>query len=261
MFGSSNPYSEPGETQVNLSTRNLRSTDHYNGTVEQIQRQTLDTYVVNLQHAVDLTVSRTITSRFSVSAGVPFIAASWGIPSPTSPTPGPRANENARGIGDISVSGRYWVLPTSRFRTGNISVGLGVKMPTGNSGYKDAYPDRNGNNDQPRFVDQSVQPGDGGWGATLDLSGFKTVPHAQLFGSASYLVNPRDRNTTTSQNGQGWSLGDTLETGRMEKNSRKLIRIAGGWMGRVSRERLGSGDGEGARPAFRPDSSVLYFLP
>ena len=198
MFGSSNPYSEPGETQVNVSTRNLRSTDHYNGTVEQIQRQTLDTYVINLQHAVDLTVSRTITSRFSVSAGVPFLVASWGIPSPTSPTPGPRANENARGIGDISVSGRYWVLPTSRFRTGNLSVGLGVKMPTGNSGYKDVYPDRTGNNDQPRFVDQSVQPGDGGWGATLDLSGFKTVPHAQLFGSASYLVNPRDRNTTTS---------------------------------------------------------------
>jgi hypothetical protein len=198
VFGSSNPYSEPGETQVNVSTRNLRSTDHYNGTVEQIQRQTLDTYVVNLQHAIDLSVNHTFTSRLSMSAGVPFLAASWGIPSPTTPTPGARANENARGIGDISVSGRYWVLPTSRFRTGNISVGLGVKMPTGNAGYKDLYPDRNGANDQLRFVDQSVQPGDGGWGATLEISGFKTIPHAQLFGSASYLANPRDRNETTS---------------------------------------------------------------
>ena len=35
VFGSSNPYSQPGETQVNVSTRNLTSTDHYSGDVEQ----------------------------------------------------------------------------------------------------------------------------------------------------------------------------------------------------------------------------------
>jgi hypothetical protein len=43
VFGSSNPYSQPGETQVNVSTRNLRSTDHYSSDVEQVQRQTLGT--------------------------------------------------------------------------------------------------------------------------------------------------------------------------------------------------------------------------
>jgi hypothetical protein len=197
VFGSSNPYSQPGETQVNVSTRNLRSTDHYNGAVEQVQRQTQGTYVVNLQHAFDLTINHTLTPRVSIAAGVPFVAASWGIPSPTAP-PGPRANQNGRGLGDISLSGRSWILPTDRFRRGNISAGIGMKMPTGNSGYKDRYPDRNGNNNEPRFVDQSVQPGDGGWGLMFEISGFKTIPHAQLFGSASYLANPRDRNETTS---------------------------------------------------------------
>ena len=127
VFGSSNPYSQPGETQVNVSTRNLTSTDHYSGDVEQVQRQTLGTYVVNVQHAVDVSVSHTFTERLSMSIGVPFVAASWGIPSPTAPTPGPRATENARGLGDISVSGRYWLLPTSRFTSGNISAGIGVK--------------------------------------------------------------------------------------------------------------------------------------
>jgi hypothetical protein len=198
VFGSSNPYSNAGETQINVSTRNLRSTDHYGGDVEQVQRQTLGTYVVNTQHALDVTLSRTFTERLSMSVGVPFIAASWGIPSPTAPVPGPRANEDARGLGDISVSARYWLLPTATFRTGNISAGIGVKMPTGNEGYQDMYPDRNGNNNQPRYVDQSVQPGDGGWGMILELSGFKRLPGAQLFGSANYLVNPRDTNDTTS---------------------------------------------------------------
>jgi peroxiredoxin len=198
VFGSSNPYSEPGDTQITLTTRNLRSTDHYNGTVEQLQRQTQQTYVINMQHAVDLTINRTITARFSASVGIPFVSASWGIPSPTAPTPGPRATEDARGLGDISVGGRMWVLPTSRFKSGNISVGLGVKMPTGNEGYRDSYPDRNGNNNELRYVDQSVQPGDGGWGLLFELAGFRRIPHAQLFASANYLANPRDKNETTS---------------------------------------------------------------
>jgi hypothetical protein len=199
VFGSSNPYSQPGETQVSLSMRHLRSTDHYSGEIEQVQRQTLQTYVVNTQDAADLAVTRTITERFSMSLGVPYIAAAWGIPSPTTqPSPGPRAMEDGHGLGDISLSGRYWLLPTSRFRSGNIAAGIGVKFPTGNSAYRDTYPNSAGLDNRLRFVDQSVQPGDGGWGLMMELQGFKKVPHAQLFGSAAYLANPRDRNDTTS---------------------------------------------------------------
>jgi hypothetical protein len=182
-----------------MSVRSLRSTDHYNGAVEQLQRQTLQTYVVNTQNAVDLSVTRTITERFSVSVGIPYVAAAWGIPSPnTQPTPGPRAMENGRGLGDISAGGRYWLLPTNRFKSGNISLGGGVKFPTGNEGYKDTYPNSAGQDNKPRYVDQSVQPGDGGWGLLIEAQGFKRIPHGQLFASANYLANPRDRNDTTS---------------------------------------------------------------
>jgi cytochrome oxidase Cu insertion factor (SCO1/SenC/PrrC family) len=77
-------------------------------------------------------------------------------------------------------------------------VGLGVKLPTGDSAAKDVYPDISGANYKQRYVDQSVQPGDGGWGLMMDISGFKQIPHAQLFGQASYLANPRDSNDTLS---------------------------------------------------------------
>jgi len=43
VLGSSNPYSQAGENQVSLTTRFLNSSDHYNGDVEQVQRQTLGT--------------------------------------------------------------------------------------------------------------------------------------------------------------------------------------------------------------------------
>ena len=198
VFGSSNPYSPAGETQVNVSTRHLRSSDHYNGTVEQVARQTADTYVVNVQRMVDVSVSHNFTDRFSMNVGVPFINSSWGIPMPLAGGRAARVDQVGRGLGDISVSGRAWVLPTDRFRSGNVALGVGLKMPTGNSNVKATYPNIAGTNPQLKPVDQSVQPGDGGWGLTMDLSGFKRIPYATLFGSASYLANPRNRNDTTA---------------------------------------------------------------
>ena len=198
VFGSSNPYSAAGETQINVSTRNLRSSDHYNGTVEQVARQTNDTYVVNLQHMVDVSVSHNFSGRFSMNVGVPFINSSWGIPMPLAGGRAARVDQVGRGLGDISVSGRAWMLPTDRFTSGNIALGVGLKMPTGNSNAKATYPNIAGSNPQLKPVDQSVQPGDGGWGLTMDLSGFKKVPYATLFGSASYLANPRNFNDTTA---------------------------------------------------------------
>jgi peroxiredoxin len=198
VFGSSNPYSQAGETQVSISTRNLRSSDHYNGTVEQVARQTNDTYVVNLQHMVDVSVSHNFSERFALNVGVPFINSSWGIPMPLSGGRASRVDQVGRGLGDITVSGRTWVLPTDRFTSGNLAVGVGLKMPTGNSSDKDTFPNISGTNPQLKPVDMSVQPGDGGWGLTMDLAGFKTVRYATLFGSASYLANPKDRNNTTS---------------------------------------------------------------
>ncbi len=133
-----------------------------------------------------------------MSVGIPYVNSSWSIPSPTQPIPGPRAVERGRGLGDISIAGRMWVLPTDRFRKGNVAVGLGLKTPSGNSDYQDTFVGSNGQNSMPRPSDMSVQPGDGGWGLMMEVSGFRRIPHAQLFGSANYLANPRDKNTTPS---------------------------------------------------------------
>jgi hypothetical protein len=198
VLGSSNPYSQPGENQVSLTTRGLDSSDHYVQTVEQVQRQTNGTYVINKQRAVDISYTRTFTERLSASVSVPFIDSSWSIPTPTAPVPGPRAPEYGRGLGDIIVTGQFWVLPTDRYRKGNLSVGLGVKTPTGNSNYQSVFPDRTGNNPQPRSSDISVQPGDGGWAIPMSAFGFHRIPHGQLFASATYQLTLDGSNTTPS---------------------------------------------------------------
>jgi copper chaperone CopZ len=191
------PYAQTGEWQVNVSLRNLRSTDHYSLDQEQLQRQTLGTYVVNQQHAADLTIGYQLNPRIGISVGIPFVSASWSIPSPTS-GPGPRAQQDARGIGDISAAARFWMFDTKKHTKANIAIGVGVKTPTGNSAAQDMYPDSAGNNNQLRYVDQSVQPGDGGWGITTDVQAFRRMKRVLLFASGSYLLNPRNKNDTPS---------------------------------------------------------------
>lgn len=215
MFGANaSPYSRPGEWQINASSRNLVSNDHYNGTVEQLQRQQNQNYITNRQNLLDISVTRAITRRVSVTLGVPFVYSAWAFRDPASPLPGPRVESPqwGRGLGDISVTSRAWIFNPSTHPDWNVAAGGGLKLPTGNSGYKDTFVDVRGflpgiqGVPQPNFVrretlqyvDQSVQPGDGGWGVMTDAQAFWRVRRVFLFASGSYLINPQDTNDTPS---------------------------------------------------------------
>jgi hypothetical protein len=201
VFGANRqPYQERGEWQVSLASRNLVSTDHYNGTVEQVQRQTLQNYVTNRQNLVDFAVSRAITPRLALTLAMPFVNSSWASRDPAYPLPDARHEiaQNGRGIGDISLMGRYWLFDTQTHLSWNIAAGGGLKLPTGNSRAQDTFPGRTDTSNILRYVDQSVQPGDGGWGLMLEAHAFRALNRAFIFGSGSYLANPRDVNNTPS---------------------------------------------------------------
>jgi hypothetical protein len=169
LGASSNLYQQPGEWQISVAGRGLQSDTHYRLDERQIEREAQGTYVINRQYAADVTATYAFSRQLSASVGVPFTSASWSIPSPTGPALGPRAQQDAHGLGDISVIGRYWI---------------------GNA---------DGQNNELRFVDQSVQPGDGGWGLMADIQGFRRVGvRGQIFASGAYLANPRDTNGTPS---------------------------------------------------------------
>jgi copper chaperone CopZ len=215
VFGANaSPYSEPGEWQLSLSSRNLVSNDHYNGKIEQHERQERQNYITNRQNLFDVGLTRVLTPRISMSVGVPFVRSAWAFRDPSSPLPGPRV-ENAqwgKGLGDISVTARSWVFTPATHPDWNVSVGGGIKFPTGNSAAQDSFLDLTGaipgilGNAVPGFVpverkqyvDQSVQPGDGGWGLIAEAQGFWRVKRGLLFASGSYLANPQDTNDTPS---------------------------------------------------------------
>ena len=197
MFGAASKLvPTKGEWQVNLSYRNLESDTHYSGTEHQRIRERERTFVVNTQEALDIGVSYAASDRLSFSLGIPVVKSSWAVPTPIRPVPGPRAKQEASGLGDISLTGRYWVFaPESRH---NVSLGLGVKAPTGEYDVTQSYPNIDGTNPAVKAVDQSVQPGDGGWGILFDVQAFKQLSKATLFASGTYLSNPRDTNGTPS---------------------------------------------------------------
>jgi len=193
MFGTTGTLDQDvGTWNLTFTGRNSTADIHYNGTERQRQRETEQTYVVNRQNSLTTTVSYQATPRVSVNVGIPFVEASWGIPSPRAGGPGTRANENARGIGDITTLARMSLLSPSTHRSWNISVGGGVKFPTGDNGATDVFPDGSGNNNLERYVDISVNPGDGGWGLISDLQAYKMMGRFVAFGSGTWLLNPRN---------------------------------------------------------------------
>lgn len=231
VFGAdSQPVPAAGSWQMSLSYRTLTSDRHYSGTEEQTHREEDRTNVINEQRALDIGVTYAVTERFSLSLGVPFIAASWSLPTPIAPLPpGPRAEQNADGLGDISLTGRYWVLPALSRR--NVSVGLGIKAPTGEHDATDVYPNIDGTNAVSKAADISIQPGDGGWGLLFDVQAFYQLSKATLFASGTYLANPRDTNHTPSiLVGLGFGDNPTVEEQGILENSvpdQYLLRLGG----------------------------------
>lgn len=190
-------YLPPGEWDLDVTARGSTATRHYSGDVFQAQRTLLGTNVINRQRLLTANVTHALTVRFSVNVGVPLVVASWSIPSPISP-PGPRAVQHGRGLGDVSAIARYWLFDPAAHTRFNVSLGGGAKLPVGRSHATDTFVDIRGQNAAAKAVDQSVQPGDGGWGAQLELQGFGQIGRAFVFGSANYLANPRNTNDTPS---------------------------------------------------------------
>jgi hypothetical protein len=202
MFGTTGSLdSEVGSWTITFNGRSSIADQHYRGTEYQAQREHEQTYVVNRQNSITATVGYQLTPRVSLMAGIPFIESSWGIPSPRSGGPAARANENARGLGDVTTLARVALFnPSTSTRSWNIIVGGGVKFPTGSNEATDVFPDGNGNNNVERFVDISVHPGDGGWGAIMDFQGYKQIGRVTTFGGGTWLANPRDTGTASRGN-------------------------------------------------------------
>lgn len=100
------------------------------------------------------------------------------------------------GLGDIRVSAYQWMLDPAKYMKGNIQLGLGIKLPTGDYNYQDYWYNVGLNGTKElRPVDQSIQLGDGGTGLSVEANTFYNVKsNFSVYGNFYYLVNPREQN-------------------------------------------------------------------
>jgi len=195
-LGDDNGYLEPGDWQISVGYRWHKSDRAFIGTEEQIERRRLGIISINRIHLFDVGVSYGVTRRFSVSAGIPLLVASRTRPGHVDRLMGiPNAPDQiykSVGFGDLAVSGRVWLVRPPAEKRQNISIGFGVKLPTGKKDVSTTVDTPTGR--QRRINDQSIQLGDGGLGFTVDALAFKSFKRLTLFASGTYLFNPRNTN-------------------------------------------------------------------
>jgi hypothetical protein len=199
---------QPGESQVGLNFRYFKSFRHFRGKEEETQRIEEGTQVINHSYFLDLTLNYAITSRLSANLVLPFVYHTRSSMYEHGGNPpnglGERHITSASGLADMRISAGYWIFNPENHHNYNLSVGLGFKIPTGNYRATDLFynqgPDRN--EDREAVVDQSIQPGDGGFGVSIELQGFYMISENFLInGNFYYLFNPEETNGVLTRNG------------------------------------------------------------
>lgn len=188
--------------QFSLNYRYFRSYKHFRGSHEEKNRVEEGSEVINHDNSLLLGISYTLNNRWSVSTVLPYLDIDrsslyehYGNPTPANPTINPRFHTQARGLGDVRISAYYSALQKQNI---SLSLGLGVKLPTGNYETKDHFHKKDSEGEDSlvyRVVDQSIQLGDGGFGVTLEFdAAYNFTARFAVYASGLYLFNPRNTN-------------------------------------------------------------------
>jgi hypothetical protein len=201
---------EKGEWMLSGSYRYYKSYKHFKGDSEQKERVEDGTQVINISHSIEPALSYGICDRSALNINLPFVYYDrsslyehYGNSIKSNPQQ-KRFHTQANGLGDLRISANYWIWnPKADSLNKNISFAFGIKLPTGNSNVKDDFhkPDIQKNDSvYQKPVDQSIQPGDGGFGFTVETSGYVNLSKKSLlYFNGFYLFNPRNINNTLSK--------------------------------------------------------------
>lgn len=107
-----------------------------------------------------------------------------------------QAMDPVQDIGDVTVMGLYRIYTSSEIRTtDSITIGAGIKTPTGSSTKK---------SDNGRFIHAHMQPGTGSWDPIISIIYTKMANPFLLQADATYQIAARNSN--------GYKFGDSFTT-------------------------------------------------
>lgn len=242
---------------LSIGYRYQPSYRHFVGTVEQKQREINRNQIYNLYHLLDFSIERQLTPRYSVAASIPFLFTH------RNQLYSPNGRYVVNGIGDVTLGGRAWVFKPPTESGDNISVGVFLKLPTGQYNVT-GLATRAGQLIQAT-ADQSIQPGDGGTGFAVDIQAYKRIfSLAELYFAGVYLFNPRDTTgVSTFRNALGeqvMSVTDQyLYRGGIGRAIPKIRGLAASFGGRI--EGVPVRDAFGGSNGFRRPGYAISIEP
>ena len=183
-----------GQWQIGLSYRHLSSDEFFVGSESSPSSGPGGAPPEFKIHTFVADVGYAFNDQFRLRLAVPFSTGQLVVHLP----PGSTSEQNATGIGDVSLMAEGWVLTPRTHQRGNIGFGLGFKAPTGSHTIKS-----NGN-----VADQTVQPGDGGWGILLGSQAFHMITErSNAYATGFYMISPKAESDVL-RGGVPWSVPD-----------------------------------------------------
>ena len=271
MHDSSAKQMEDPKWDFNISGRYFKSYKHFNGTDEVTQRVTDGTDVRNFSRTVDLSLVRKINEKWSIGIDLPLVYNErTSLYEHVSNVKGsPRFSTYSQGIGDIRISAYKWLIAPKVGNKGNLLGGVGIKLPTGNYKATDVFHNTL-TTTRVGPVDQSIQPGDGGWGLSLELNGFRAINNTwSLYSNAYYLINPQGNNgVSTARGGTPTAAAIKYNSDVMSVPDQYLLRAGTNWTKNAFTASLGAryecipaNDLIGDNTGFRRPGNVLAIEP
>jgi hypothetical protein len=147
--------------------------------------------VINVVDQFDTALGYSFDLRDTVSLDIPYFSATRS----QLVTGLGRFKTAAHDLGDLRVGISRWLINPASAQNWNLSIGVGLSVPTGKSDVKDYFHTTTGL--VYKNVDQSIQPGLGGWGYIGEFNGYyKAAATTSIYASGFYMVTPQDTNGT-----------------------------------------------------------------
>lgn len=210
---------QAGSWQAGMNFRYFHSFRHFRGAHEEENRIAEGSEVINDSYFLDFSMNYAITDRWFASVILPFVYHErsslyehGGNPDPEEDWAGERHKTYAKGLGDMRFTAGYWLFDPQKHHGTNLSVSVGIKLPTGDYNAQSFFYNQGDakNETIEGAVDQSIQPGDGGVGASLELQGYHMLGNKIIAsGYFYYLANPRATAEIDSRRGPSeYSVSD-----------------------------------------------------
>jgi hypothetical protein len=181
-------------------------------------------------YSMDIGISRLLRNGWSLDLSLPILANSRTSTAEHGGANTPRYTTHAFGIGDIRITAYKWLLTPTVKQKGNIQLGLGIKLPTGDYKYQDHFHWR-ADTSVLAPVNPAIQLGDGGTGIITELNVFyylNKTNTVSLYGNFYYLTNPREQNGVLAALGGRPIPSLTIKSGGAEVSVADVFSIRTG---------------------------------